>query len=285
MVLGERILASLDLLPTAVADLLSVTDAVTPNGNSEADTSGASVQILSGTLTKTIYAINGNTSFGAPRLGPSDTVTYRLRYTLPSSDLEPVTLTDYLPLPVLLASEVTGPFVTTVSAAVPAAGTAKFGPADTFFALSGAVPTITTDAAGNSVRFQYGAFDDPTNTPTTIDILFTVTASNAPFADGLFLTNQARVEEGTTNAGATIVDAIVQIELNEPDVRVTKGVVTSSNAADVYAPVTVGPVSFSAPGSAGFRGSATVTSNGLAATPINSNVSALDAVAYTHSHA
>ncbi len=262
---------------TALADLVSVANATTVTGANEADTSGASVQILSGTLTKTIYAINGNTSFGAPRLGPGDTVTYRLRYTLPSSDLEPVTITDFLPLPVLLASEVTGPFSATVSAAVPPAGAAKFGPADTFYALSASVPSITVDPAGNSVRFVYGAFDDPTNTPTTIDILFTVTASNAPFADGLFLTNQARVEEGTTNAGATIVDAIVQIELNEPDVRVTKGVVTSSNPADVYAPVTVGPVSFSAPGSAGYRGSATITSNGLAATPINSNVSALDA--------
>jgi len=262
---------------TALADVVNVADAVTPSGANEADTSGASVQILSGTLTKTIYAINGNTSFGAPRLGPGDTVTYRLRYTLPSSDLEPVTITDFLPLPVLLATEVAGPFVTTVSAAVPAAGTAKFGPADTFFTLSGIEPTVTPDGAGNSVRFQYGAFDDPGNTSTTIDILFTVTASNAPFADGLFLTNQARVEEGTTNAGATIVDAIVQIELNEPDVRVTKGVVTSSNTADVYAPVTVGPVAFSAPGTAGYRGSATITSNGLAATPINSNVSALDA--------
>lgn len=269
-----------DILTNGVvarADLLSVADVATVTGSDEDDDSAANVTIATGILTKAIYAINGNTSFGTPRLGPGDTVTYRLRYTLPSSDLEPVTITDYLPLPVLLASEVSGPFVATVSAAVPAAGTAKFGPADTFFALSGAVPTVTTDVAGNSVRFQYGAFDDPTNTPTTIDILFTVTASNAPFADGLFLTNQARVEEGTTNAGATIVDAIVQIELNEPNVRVSKGVVTSSNTADVYAPTTVGPVSFSAPGSGGYRGSGVITSNGLAATPVNSNVSALDA--------
>ena len=134
-----------------------------------------------------------------------------------------------------------------------------------------------TDAAGNSVIFTYAAFDDPANTPTTIDILFTVTASNQPFADGLFLTNQARVQEGTTNNGQTIVDAIVQIELNEPNVRVVKGVVASTNAADVYLPTTVGPVSFSAPGSAGYRGSAAIASNGLTDAPIDSNVSALDA--------
>ncbi len=261
---------------TAQADLLSVANPAVVTGSDEADTSGASVTILTGTLTKSIYAINGNTSFGTARLGPGDTVTYRLRYTLPSSDMEPVTISDYLPLPVLFATEVTS-FVASGGAGVPAAGTAKFGPGDTFFALSGSVPTIATDAGANAVVFTYPAFDDPSNTATAIEILFTVTASNQPFADGLFLTNQARVEEGTTNAGAIFVDAIVQIQLNEPNLRVTKGVVTSSNPADVYAPTTVGPVTFSAPGTAGYRGSATITSTGLTATPINSNVSALDA--------
>lgn len=263
---------------TAAADLLSVTDATTALGTDEADGSGAGVTILTGTLTKTIYAINGSTSFPLPAsLGPGDTVTYRLRYTLPSSDVEPLTITDYLPLPVLLATEVSGPFNATVSAAAPPAGTARFGPDDTFFALSGVVPTIATDAAGNSLAFTYAAFDDPANQPTTIDILFTVTATNTPFADGLFLTNQARVQEGSTNAGVTIVDAIVQIILNEPSLTVTKGAVTSSNTADVYAPTTVGPVAFTVPGSAGNRFAGTISSNGLAATPINSNVSALDA--------
>jgi uncharacterized repeat protein (TIGR01451 family) len=80
-----------------------------------------------------------------------------------------------------------------------------------------------------------------------------------------------------TNAGDAILDAIVQIQLNEPNVRIRKGVVTSSNTADVYAPTTVGPVAFTAPGSAGTRWVGTISSNGLAATPINSNVSALDA--------
>ncbi len=261
---------------TAQADLLTVANPAVATGSNEADGSGASVTILTGVLTKSIYAINGNTSYGTPRLGPGDTVTYRLRYTLPSSDLEPVTITDYLPLPVLFATEVTGPFSTTVSAAAPAAGTAKFGPDDTFFALSGIVPAVAA-AAGNFVTFTYPAFDDPANTPTLIDLLFTVTASNQPFADGLFLTNQARAVEGSTNAGESIVDAIVQIVLNEPSLRLTKGVVTSDNPADVYAPTTVGPVVFSAPGSAGYRGAGPITSNGLAVSSVNSNVSALDA--------
>jgi uncharacterized repeat protein (TIGR01451 family)/fimbrial isopeptide formation D2 family protein len=262
---------------TATADVLSVADATTPTGLDEEDTSGAGVTILVGTLTKSIYAINGITSFGTPRLGPGDTVTYRLQYTLPSSDMEPLTITDFLPLPVLFATEVTGPVQGVVSAAAPAAGQAKFGPADTFFAFSGVVPTISTDAGANSVRFSYPAFDDPTNQPRAIDLLFTVTASNQPFADGLFLTNQARSQEGSTNASDAIVDAIVQIQLNEPNLRIRKGAVTSSNVADVYSPVTVGPVAFTAPGSGGKRWVGTISSSGLAATPIDSNASALDA--------
>jgi uncharacterized repeat protein (TIGR01451 family)/fimbrial isopeptide formation D2 family protein len=261
---------------TAAANLLSVANAVTPTGLDEQDGSGAGVTILVGTLTKSIYAVNGNTSFGSPRLGPGDTVTYRLQYTLPSSDMEPLTITDFLPLPVLIAGEVTV-FDDVTDAAAPAAGRAKFGPADTFRAFSGMVPTISTDAVANSVRFAYTTFDDPLNLPRAIDILFTVTASNQPFADGLFLTNQARSQEGSTNASDAILDAIVQIQLNEPNLRIRKGAVTSSNTADVYSPTTVGPVGFTAPGSVGFRGTAAITSAGLAASPINSNVSALDA--------
>ncbi len=266
----------LDNTVTAGAALLQASDATTPTGLDEQDGSAAGVTILVGALTKAIYAINGNTSFGTARLGPGDTVTYRLRYTLPSSDLEPLTITDFLPLPVLLATEMAG-FDDVVSADPPAAGRAKFGAADTFRAFSGGVPTISTDAVANSVRFAYIAVDDPANQPRVIEILFTVTASNQPFADGLFLTNQARSREGSTNAGDAILDAIVQIQLNEPNVRIRKGVVTSSNTADVYAPTTVGPVAFTAPGSAGTRWVGTISSNGLAATPINSNVSALDA--------
>ncbi len=261
---------------SAQANLLSVANTATATGSNEADTSAAEVRILTGALTKSVYAVNGSTTF-TPRISPEDTVTYRLSYTLPSSDLEPVIITDYLPLPVLVATELAGPFNTTVSAAAPAAGTAKFGPADTFFALSAAVPTVASNAAGNYVTFSYPAFDDPANRPTVIDILFTVTASNQPFADGLFLTNQARAQEGSTNAGQSVVDANVQIEVNEPSLRLTKGVVTSDNTADVYAPTTVGPVAFSLPGSAGYRGTGPITSNGLTASPVNSNVSALDA--------
>lgn len=251
--------------------------ALVPTGQSEADTSGASLTIVTGSLAKSIYAVNGSTSFSTPlRVSAGDTVTYRLVYTLPASDTEPLTLTDFLPLPIFTGTEVTT-FDNVVSAGVPVAGHGKFGPSDTFRTLSGLVPTLAPDPVSNAIAFQYVAFDDPLNQSSVIDILFTVTVSNAPFADGLFLTNQVRSRHGTTNASEATADAIIQLELTEPDVYVTKGVVAASNAAAVFSPSTVGPVTFTAPGSAGFRGGATITSTGLVTNPINSNVSSIDA--------
>jgi len=261
---------------TIAGDVLDETN-LTPTGQSEADTSGASVVIARGNLQKSIYAINGSTSFTIPvQVRPGDTVTYRIRYTLPISDFEDLQLLDYLPLPIFAAATVTT-FDPTVSAAAPALGVAKFGPNETFFALSGIAPTISTDVVSNSIEFDYNDFDTTTDVSTEIDLLFTVQVSDDPFADGLFLTNQVRATEGSTNAGSENTDAIVQIILTEPDLRISKGVVATNNAHAVFSPAVVGPVAFSAPGSAGFRGAGTITSSGLQAAPINSNLTGLDA--------
>ncbi len=250
---------------------------LTPTGSNEADDSHAQVIIQQGQLTKTLYAINGSTSFSTPlKIGPGDNVTYRLQLTLPTSDVEPITLNDFLPLPIFNSTQVTT-VDPTVSAAAPPAGTVKFGPADTFFPLSGIVPSLTTDATSNSLSLSYTQFDTPTSPSTTIDVLFTVTATNQPFADKLFLTNQANAQENTTQLTASTRNAIVQVELTEPDVHITKGVVATNNPAGVFNPTTVGPVTFSAPGSAGYRGSGLINSTNLAANPIDSNLTGIDA--------
>ncbi|MCE9531404.1 MAG: isopeptide-forming domain-containing fimbrial protein [Planctomycetes bacterium] len=263
---------------TIQGDLLSVANLTTPTGQSEADTSAAAVTIESGNVSKSIYAINGNTAFGSVQVKPGDTVTYRLQFTLPTSDIEAFSLSDYLPLPVFLAAQVTSPFNDVTSATPPAAGQAQFGPADTFRAYSGVVPTIVTDAVANSVQFVYGFYDNPANTPTNIDVLFTVTVSGDPFADGLFLTNQVRASEGSTNQGTSTSDQIIQIQLTEPVLNIRKGVIATNSGTGVFAPTTIGPagVTFAAPGSVTpFTG--TISSNGLAANLINSNLSNVDA--------
>ena len=212
--------------------------------DTETDNSAASVKIATGNISKTVYAINGSTTCAPSNdctnavVAPGETVTYRLQLSLPSSDIEGLTLTDYLPLPIFDVDDDTAPitsrissFSTTVDASVPAAGTAKFGPSDTFYALSGINPftsaAANNDSVANSVAFVYGNYDNPANPASQVDILFTVTASYQPFADRLKLTNQLRRTETSTNSGTDIIDQIVQITMNEPDLNIRKGVVAT----------------------------------------------------------
>jgi LPXTG-site transpeptidase (sortase) family protein len=243
----------------------------------EADTSAAGTTIVRGDLEKEIYAVNGSTSLGDPvQVKPGDEVTYRLRYTLPSTDFEDLYFIDYLPLPIFLATEVTS-FDTTVSAAAPPAGSAKFGPLETSFTVHGITPSISSSAAENSLRFDIGTFDDPADRSTVVDLLFTVTVQNDPFADGLYLTNQARSHEGSTNAGDQNSDQIVQLILQEPYLQITKGAVSTDNSNDVFDPTTTGPTPFTSPGSSGPRWSGTIDSLDLASAPIDSDLSNVDA--------
>jgi len=239
------------------------------------------VTIVTGVPAESIYAINGNTAVTNPaKVAPGDAVTYRLRYTLPASDEKQLAIYDYLPLPIFPAPA--GPTFNAVGggggpAVIPAAGSANFGPADTFFARSGIAPTVTADAAANSLEFAYPAYSDPANAPSAIDLLFTVTASSQPFADGQFLTNQEHVVEGNTNSTPDVQDQTVPLQVSEPALTITKGAVATNDAANAFAPAAVGPVAFSAPGSAGRRFAGTIDSANLAANGIASNVNKVQA--------
>jgi uncharacterized repeat protein (TIGR01451 family)/fimbrial isopeptide formation D2 family protein len=278
---GDRSVDHGDVLGNGVniiGDLLDVEDVSTVLGTDEDDDSGASVTIELGGLTKSIYAVNGSTTLPSPlEIKPGDTVTYRIQYTLPSSDFEDLAITDYLPLPVFDAGELQT-FVDTIDTAAPPAGSVKFGPGETFRALAGAaagVPGLTTAPAApssppvapNTVVFSYGDFDDPTDTPTGIDLLFTLTVTAEPFADRLFLTNQARSFEGSTNASDQVADDIVQIVLREPYLQVTKGTCQSDNPDEVFdpaAPLCPDPTA------------GTFTSDDAAAANIDADVSGID---------
>ena len=252
----------------------------------ESDGSGAGVTIGRGSLTKSVYAINGSTSFSTPvEVKPGDTVTFRLRYTMPTGDVEDLLFDDYLPLPVFHVGDPDedgspGPawsFDPTVSAGSPPSGQAKFGPSDTFFAYSAITPTPSADVPNNRLEFSYGDFDGPTEQTYTIDLLFTVTVSDDPFADRLFLTNQAHAFEGSTNAGPSSADSIVQIVLTEPVLATTKSVVATDNTSPGVTFTPALPLSFDPPGSSGPVWSGTISSNFLASTPIDSDIGGVDA--------
>ena len=203
------------------------------------DDSGAGVTIAFGGLVKSIYAVNGSTTI-PEYLTPGDEVTYSLTYTQPASDFEETVFTDYLPLPVYDASEITVLSNAACGGTYPA-GTICLGSGDTFHTTFASVwgttyiPTLSVSPAGNSFTVTYPEFDDLSNRNTIIELMVTVTVQNDPFADGLFLTNQAAALEGTTNAGDQNVDSIIQIRLGEPDLSTSKTAVSTSHTpvADV----------------------------------------------------
>ncbi|PJB68345.1 MAG: hypothetical protein CO094_01350, partial [Anaerolineae bacterium CG_4_9_14_3_um_filter_57_17] len=276
----------LDDVGNITGDILS-TSTLIPNGNSEADGTAVSLQIGYGQILKSIYAVTDSNT-GVTTLNPSsvtvgagDLVTYKIEYSLPTSDFEGLILTDYLPLPVFDATEVTtftNAVCNDLAAGVPAAGKACLGLNDTYHSLAGAInPVLTTDAAGNWVKWTYGSYDAPNNPPSTIALVFTVTVRDDPFADGLYLTNQANATETSTQSNSSDGNSIVQIQLTEPVLVVTKGIVASDNPAAIYSPATPAPFSFTAPGSAGSRWTGIISSSALATTPIDSNLSNVDA--------
>ncbi len=263
---------------TASGDVLDITQATFPVvSTGQADGSSASLVIKMGGLTKSIYAVDGNTSFSSPvKVYPGNTVTYRLTYTLPTSDFENLHLDDYLPLPVFLVGTTADwQMNSAVDSAVPTVGHAKFGPLDTFHAYSGLMPTLTVNTGANELSFEYGDYSNPAHTGTTIDLLFTLTVSSQPFADNLYLTNQAHALEGTTNASDQVADAIIQIQLGEPVLTTTKAAIWTDSSSAVFSPATTGPVAFLAPAQDP-RWSGTINSTNLAAAPIDSNLSGVD---------
>lgn len=272
----------------AATGMVMDTGSFDPTGNSIGDgTAGvgvagtaAQVTIERGTLEKTIYAVNGHTDFTPPvHVAPGDTVTYRLKQTFPESRTDDFRITDYLPLPVFYAAGVAtwdGDF----SGSAPDAGHYSYGPADTFHLNPGAHrPVGSSNTTSNSVEFAYGDYALYPPASSVADILFTVTVSTDPFADGLLLTNQARSQ--TRNAAGTLqtADAIIQITLDQPVLSITKGVVGTDRPSATFTPADMGPVNFAAPPAVACPGFNTglVTTSSLAAHPVDSNLSGVDA--------
>jgi uncharacterized repeat protein (TIGR01451 family)/fimbrial isopeptide formation D2 family protein len=259
---------------TTTATVLAFAD-LNPTSSSVSDGSSQSFTLVSGNATKEVYAINGAPVSGTPVVTAGDEVTFRITYNLPFSSIKDYQITDFLPLPIFAAQALT--FAGGGSTAdAPPTGQWKFGPTDNYAMISRIIPTTSFSAAANSLTWDFGTFQYGLDLPSTTDILFTVTATNRPFADGLLLTNQAeQTERNETGNLLTSNTALAQVQISEPLLDITKGVVSTTNAAGVFTPPTVAPagVTFSQPGQPGAAFTGTITSSGLAAQPIDSNLS------------
>ncbi|MFC7477028.1 SdrD B-like domain-containing protein [Dankookia sp. GCM10030260] len=266
--------------------------AVYLTGEVPRDDSGAHVTLPVSSVSKAIYAINGDTTkgttgFDAPaQTQAGDLITFRLGLDLPLTSAHKVTLADFLPLPVLRAADADADaatpagfsFLNIADATSPAAGVVKFGPADTFHdRLPGLLPTLRFDAAGNSLTLDFGDVTDPAYRRTTLDLLVTLRVNDKPFGDGLLLTNQVTSSETNSFGDVSARNAIIQFILGEPVLKLTKGVIGSDNPASGFVNATtldgsLGPLAFTAPGSAGPRFAGTLGSDLLSTTPVDADL-------------
>jgi large repetitive protein len=247
-------------------------------GGEVTDTSQSGVTVTAGASSKSVYALNGQLVAGPVTIVSGDTVTFRLTRSFPQGTVNDFSLTDFLPLPIFNVGQQSFTFADVVSAAAPADGVVQWGPsAAAFRALYGAVPNLATSLANNALTFDFGDIGDGTPVSTTLDLLFTVRVLDRPLGDQLLLTNLATAQE-TNSAGGIITDNdIAQVTLSEPVLQVHKGVVATSDAGASFSPGAVGPVAFTAPGSAGVRFSGVINSTNLLATPIDSDLRGVDA--------
>jgi uncharacterized repeat protein (TIGR01451 family)/fimbrial isopeptide formation D2 family protein len=219
---------------------------------SASDRSAVQTEIVHGDLKKTVWAVKrGNATLCGPaninalttscsnlpnapeEVRPGDLVTFRIEKPLPSADTEALTIRDWLPLPIFNVSP--SSFNNLPCSALPGAGIGCLGPSDTLHALVAPLkPIFTPDPGTNSIKFDYGDFNNTANTPLKIDLLFSYTVTNIPFADGLFMTNEAQECENNSFGGTFCQTSIAQVKVREPNLRIRKGVIATNNLAGQF---------------------------------------------------
>ena len=214
------------------ADIVATSAPTTVIGTTY-DDSGLTDTIQPNTLTLTVVDVDGLASDGSSGIKAGDTVTYRMTYTLAASaNYGNLSLSSFLPLPVFsttdpLATGGTGSFTAGTGLV---AGTYNLVSAPSGASISG----VSANGTANSLSFALGTHDDASNTAgQTIVIDFSVKASNAPFANGLYLTNLANSQNFDAHDISTAItaNAIQQVELLQPEL-VTKTGVASLVAND-----------------------------------------------------
>jgi uncharacterized repeat protein (TIGR01451 family) len=258
------------------------------------DDSCTCTRIVEGSLEKSVYAVkrNGIEICGpntplcspAPDVLPGDDVTFRIQYEIPSGDAENLVITDWVPLPVFNVNDpdadpLTPPSWTPSFAscpcsnplAYPAPGHAWCGPLHTLpVNISGVTlfpaPQLSVPLAGNSLSFGYWPMFDTTNTEKRIDVLFTLTVTHEPYADGLYLGNEALECEDNTFGQRFCQAALGLVHVREPELSIKKGVIATDNSNGVFtpAPIAAGLLNGTPPGGPCPRFTAPITSANLA---------------------
>ncbi|MCS7467528.1 isopeptide-forming domain-containing fimbrial protein [Stieleria sp. ICT_E10.1] len=274
---GDRSVDAGDPLASSVTVTGRVRDGLSDT-QFESDSSGTGVSIVGPAISKSVYAIEGEPDKRNDPIMAGQSITYRLAFSMPTADFENLILTDFLPLPIYKATEVTAFAGGGSSATPPPAGMFSYGPSHTLNQVASATdpPTLAVDGDSNSVRFNFGNFDVVNSDAETIEILFTVTAQDMRFDDGLLLTNQAIATYQLTTTEVRSSNTITQNLAAAPEMTITKGIVSTDGTSPSFTS-TPAPTAFASPGDTAIPFTGRITGADLAAHPIDANLRDVDA--------
>ncbi|MCK9150582.1 DUF11 domain-containing protein [Methanobacterium alcaliphilum] len=220
---------------------VEITGDILESDSQVSDGSGTTVTMTGPSILKTIYAIDGNTAFTDVKVKAGMTVTYSLEAYIYISTTEGLYIVDYLPIPFLNATQVTTQIAQ--GDGVPGAGQWRLADDDTLSAFLGSgIPWLMVNGTENSLIFCYGSFNDTLSEPRKIHILFTVTATNEPFADSLTLANMMTQWSNNTFGQIAQQSGVVNIITQTPNLVITKGVNSTTGSGTINPPSTVLPV-------------------------------------------
>jgi fimbrial isopeptide formation D2 family protein/uncharacterized repeat protein (TIGR01451 family) len=175
---GDRSVDQLDILrnrvPLIRGDQINTTTINNPTpaviGQATDDTA-ARVELPIGNRSKTIYALNGQTTdLGDPvTVQPGDLVTYRLTYRLPISSFENVRLTDFPPLPVFPVPDRFFFDATAAPGTIPGANVVTRGPSDTYLTTINPPTTVRVATTTNISGYNPAGIGSFSGAPTSID--------------------------------------------------------------------------------------------------------------------
>ncbi|MCY1484116.1 VCBS repeat protein [compost metagenome] len=236
---GDHIGNSATVTATILEDILNLT------GGDQSDGSSTTSTVPTSQVDIALADLNGG---GAPAPGvelhPGDEVTFRLSYDLVTGDYENFSLTAYLPLPLFDL----GIFDPDELDAIWRLGTGNTNPEG---------PISVSVGPGNALIFTFANHVNPGLDGSRIEILFTLTVSDQPFADQRAFNVLGESSQTTTLDGHVLIttdDVTLIASVAEPVLSIRHGVVSSSNGT-----VTGTTGSWNAPGSGGvpFGGSVT----------------------------
>ena len=237
----------------ALGNDAAMTGTLVGSGTSVGASASAGDAIPTGAVSKDVYEIvrggnivysvadptkdtDGYDAHGNPMVQAGDVVTYDLKYTLPQTNTSNLTLTDYLPQPIYDVNNADGNGNALTFQAAPtnpeAAGVVTFGPGSTVPAGAElSTPVLTVNGTTDSFTLNLGAYNDGNSYPnSTVDVLVSAKVEDQPFVNGLDLTNEVTGVETSSLGTKTTTNAIAQVDLVQPVINVTKGVVGLTNA-------------------------------------------------------